>query len=196
LGEFSIRASQVKSITFPILLPASIGTNLKLKREVESRNKAAPQPLAYSLTDLPNASPAFIAPMQAELVDYFSAGDQCRYELKLDGYRVIVVKTASGVKLISRNEKAIACEDILTRSASCAADRLRDATRVVPKSRGEEGLGTSGQGNRSKRPGSSNGSVPVGSLALSLSESHYMEHRLIHFSMTVSIFPAITRRGP
>jgi hypothetical protein len=33
------------------------------------------------------------------------AGDQWRYELKLDGYRAIAIKTASGVKLISRNEK-------------------------------------------------------------------------------------------
>jgi bifunctional non-homologous end joining protein LigD len=43
--------------------------------------------------------------MQAKLVDHLPVGEQCRYELKLDGYRVIAIKLASGVKLISRHEK-------------------------------------------------------------------------------------------
>jgi bifunctional non-homologous end joining protein LigD len=42
--------------------------------------------------------------MQAKLVDRLPVGEQWRYELKLDGYRVIAIKLASGVKLISRHE--------------------------------------------------------------------------------------------
>jgi bifunctional non-homologous end joining protein LigD len=82
-----------------------MGTNLKPKREVASSNKVTLQPPADSLTALPDSPPAFIAPMQAKLVDRLPAGDQWRYELKLDGYRAIAIKTGSGARLISRNEK-------------------------------------------------------------------------------------------
>jgi restriction system protein len=43
--------------------------------------------------------------LQAKLVDRLPAGDHWRYELKLDGYRALAIKTGSVVKLISRNEK-------------------------------------------------------------------------------------------
>jgi bifunctional non-homologous end joining protein LigD len=42
--------------------------------------------------------------MQAKPVDQLPVGEQWRYELKLDGYRALAIKTAAGVKLISRNE--------------------------------------------------------------------------------------------
>lgn len=57
------------------------------------------------LASLPDAAPGFIPPMQCKLVDRLPAGDQWAYELKLDGYRALAIKNASGVKLISRNKK-------------------------------------------------------------------------------------------
>lgn len=41
--------------------------------------------------------------MQCKLVDRLPVGDQWRYELKLDGYRALAIKTEAGVRLISRN---------------------------------------------------------------------------------------------
>jgi bifunctional non-homologous end joining protein LigD len=65
--------------------------------------------LGVELTPIrvPDAPPAFIPPMQAKLVDRLPVGEQWRYELKLDGYRALAIKTGSGVKLISRNQKSL-----------------------------------------------------------------------------------------
>lgn len=43
--------------------------------------------------------------MHPKAADKLPVGPQWRYELKLDGYRALAIKTATGVKLISRNEK-------------------------------------------------------------------------------------------
>src|SRR4051794_19496377 len=43
--------------------------------------------------------------MQCKLVRSLPAGEGWRYELKLDGYRAEAIKTAAGVRLISRNQK-------------------------------------------------------------------------------------------
>jgi bifunctional non-homologous end joining protein LigD len=54
---------------------------------------------------LPDQSPCFVPPMQCKLVDCLPVGSQWRYELKLDGYRTLAIKTAAGTRLISRNQK-------------------------------------------------------------------------------------------
>jgi bifunctional non-homologous end joining protein LigD len=48
--------------------------------------------------------------MQAKPVDRLPAGDQWRYELKLDGYRALAIKTDTGVRLISRNETNLSAQ--------------------------------------------------------------------------------------
>src|SRR5690349_22033020 len=47
----------------------------------------------------------FIPPMAAELVDRLPEGDDWMYELKLDGYRALVIKNGDEVQLRSRNDK-------------------------------------------------------------------------------------------
>jgi DNA ligase D-like protein (predicted ligase) len=48
-------------------------------------------------------SPQFIEPMTARLVQALPDGDDWLYELKLDGYRALLIKDGSGVQLRSRN---------------------------------------------------------------------------------------------
>jgi bifunctional non-homologous end joining protein LigD len=48
--------------------------------------------------------------MQAKLVDQLPVGQQWRYELKLDGYRALAIKTTAGVNLISRNENDLSSD--------------------------------------------------------------------------------------
>lgn len=47
----------------------------------------------------------FIPPMAAELVERLPEGDDWFYELKLDGYRALVIKNGAEVRLRSRNDK-------------------------------------------------------------------------------------------
>jgi bifunctional non-homologous end joining protein LigD len=79
-----------------------------------------------ALAGLPHAPPAFVEPMQAKLVDCLPEGEQWRYELKLDGFRVLVIKTATGVQPISRNRKSL----------SEQFPQLVEAVRKLPKREG------------------------------------------------------------
>jgi DNA ligase D-like protein (predicted ligase) len=70
----------------------------------------------------------FVPPMAAELVDRLPEGDDWMYELKLDGYRALVIKNGDEVQVRSRNDKD------LTRSypgIHRAGTRLRAASAVV-----------------------------------------------------------------
>lgn len=80
---------------------------MRRKREQLRSAKATPGRVARSdlLTSLPAALPRFVPPMQCKIVDRLPVGEEWRYELKLDGYRAEAVKTAAGVRLISRNQK-------------------------------------------------------------------------------------------
>ena len=49
--------------------------------------------------------PAFVAPMQARLVDKLPEGREWLYEVKLDGYRAIAIKSGDRVEVRSRNNK-------------------------------------------------------------------------------------------
>jgi bifunctional non-homologous end joining protein LigD len=70
----------------------------------------------------------FVPPMAAELVDRLPEGDDWMYELKLDGYRALVIKNGDEVRLRSRNDKD------LTRAypeIERAGRRLRARSAVV-----------------------------------------------------------------
>jgi DNA ligase D-like protein (predicted ligase) len=47
----------------------------------------------------------FVPPMAAELVDRLPEGNDWMYEVKLDGYRALVIKNGDDVQLRSRNDK-------------------------------------------------------------------------------------------
>ena len=90
-----------------------MATRLRTKREPLAQSQKAGRPPVQEidrLSSLPDVAPGFIAPMQAKLVDRLPVGEHWRYELKLDGYRAIAIKMASGVKLISRSEKDLSAD--------------------------------------------------------------------------------------
>jgi hypothetical protein len=76
---------------------------MRKKPTVKLSSKEATDPLS----GLPDMPPAFLDPMQAKLVDCLPEGDLWRYELKLDGFRALAIKTAAGVQLISQNQKSL-----------------------------------------------------------------------------------------
>jgi bifunctional non-homologous end joining protein LigD len=58
------------------------------------------------LQSLPKKPAAFVEPMECEPVTQLREGPQWVYEIKLDGYRAIAVKTANQVILFSRRRKS------------------------------------------------------------------------------------------
>src|SRR5215213_5900706 len=58
--------------------------------------------MKIDLRQLPNARLDFIKPMMARPVDRLPSGADWLYELKLDGYRALVVKKRGAVTLFSR----------------------------------------------------------------------------------------------
>lgn len=72
--------------------------------------------------------PAFVPPMTATVVTALPEGERWLYELKLDGYRALVIKDGSRLGILSRNEK-----DLTSTYATVAAAgrRLNAAAAVV-----------------------------------------------------------------
>lgn len=73
-------------------------------------------------------TPVFLPPMAATLVQELPEGDDWLYEVKLDGYRALILKQGDRVQLRSRNDKD------LTRaypSIAAAAARLRARSAIV-----------------------------------------------------------------
>src|SRR3954465_7066211 len=57
------------------------------------------------LRPAPAHLPAFVEPMTAHLVQSLPDGDDWIYEVKLDGYRALLIKHGDRVHLRSRNDK-------------------------------------------------------------------------------------------
>lgn len=70
----------------------------------------------------------FVPPMAAELVDRLPEGEDWFYELKLDGYRALVIKNGDEIRLRSRNDKDLsrAYPEIVS-----AGRRLRAESAIV-----------------------------------------------------------------
>jgi len=52
--------------------------------------------------------PDFVTPMAAQPIDRLPDGPEWWYELKLDGYRALIIKDGSKVRIRSRNDKDLA----------------------------------------------------------------------------------------
>lgn len=52
-------------------------------------------------------NPTFVTPMAALQVDVLPEGPEWSYELKLDGYRALIIKDGSSVRIRSRNDKGL-----------------------------------------------------------------------------------------
>jgi DNA ligase D-like protein (predicted ligase) len=72
---------------------------LQRRRAVRLRSNASPD----TIKDV--ANPTFIQPMTASNVTSLPEGDQWLYEVKLDGYRALIIKDGERIQLRSRNEK-------------------------------------------------------------------------------------------
>jgi bifunctional non-homologous end joining protein LigD len=59
------------------------------------------------LRKAPKAEMKFIEPMQAKLVAALPEGEPWRYELKLDGYRALAMRTRSSARLLSRRNNPL-----------------------------------------------------------------------------------------
>jgi bifunctional non-homologous end joining protein LigD len=67
-------------------------------------------------------SPTFIPPMTAKVVQSLPEGDEWIYEVKLDGYRAVILKDRDRVQIRSRNDKNLTAT---YPGVTAAASRLR-----------------------------------------------------------------------
>jgi DNA ligase D-like protein (predicted ligase) len=90
-------------------------------------DSATPTTLDADIRDLPDAKIAFVEPMLAEPVSQLPEGTRWHYEIKLDGYRALALKTHDGVQLLSRRNNVLTGQfpGIVT-----ALDRLPHGTIV------------------------------------------------------------------
>jgi ATP-dependent DNA ligase len=56
-------------------------------------------------SDARHQSPGFIVPMAALAVDALPEGPEWSYELKMDGYRALIIKDSGSLQIRSRNDK-------------------------------------------------------------------------------------------
>jgi len=71
-------------------------------------------------------TPGFVVPMAAMPVETLPEGPAWLYELKLDGYRALIIKDGASIKIRSRNDK-----DLMRMSPAIATACRRLATELA-----------------------------------------------------------------
>lgn len=72
--------------------------------------------------------PVFVTPMAAHVTEKLPEGDEWQYELKLDGYRALILKDGTRVQIRSRNDKNLTA---IYPPVAAAAARLRAEQATV-----------------------------------------------------------------
>jgi bifunctional non-homologous end joining protein LigD len=82
---------------------------------------------------LPATTARFIEPMRAKLTDALPEGDAWDYEIKLDGYRALLIHGKDGVRLLSRNNRTLAdrFSQVVKAGARLAAETVLDGEIVA-----------------------------------------------------------------
>jgi len=90
-------------------------------------------------TSLPKAEIGFVDPMQSAPAADLPKGSAWQYEIKLDGYRAIALKTAMGVQLLSRRNNSLnkRFPDIVQALASLPNDTIIDGEVVALDEHGQ-----------------------------------------------------------
>ena len=103
-------------------LKARIKAALKKKDQGDKKNSEKVTAEPDLPAGLPSATPRFIEPMKAKLVDEPPTNGDWLYELKFDGIRAIAVKHGNKVSLISRNGNKL----------DARFPEIRDAVKNLP----------------------------------------------------------------
>ena len=69
-----------------------------------------------------HSQPAFVTPLTATSVQVLPEGDQWLYEVKLDGYRALLMKNGAHVQLRSRNDKRLVYPEVEIKAQRLNAD--------------------------------------------------------------------------
>jgi bifunctional non-homologous end joining protein LigD len=94
--------TQARAAISPILTNGSTGTDGRQGKKLMSYEKKSTR---QNLTVLPKRKADFIEPMDCAPVPKLIDGPEWVYEIKLDGYRAVAVKSDRGVNLFSRRHK-------------------------------------------------------------------------------------------
>ena len=104
----------------------------------QSNRAAGPSPatataLEVDTSKLPAAAARFIEPMRAKLTDALPEGDAWDYEIKLDGYRALLIQGKDGIRLLSRNNRTLADRfgEVVKAGSSIARETVLDGEIVA-----------------------------------------------------------------